>query len=95
MAQGALKVIKKSGTKKSLTPKKAAKKIIAPRKNSAIATAKLKKKHSSAIAVGTEKLLSSRVGHLEVLKGSRREIAKKEALKQAKERIAKRAEKSK
>lgn len=53
------------------------------------------KKHSSAIAVGTEKLLSSRVGHLEVLKGSRREIAKKEALKQAKERIAKRAEKSK
>ncbi|KAK7203400.1 hypothetical protein BZA70DRAFT_291432 [Myxozyma melibiosi] len=95
MAQGALKVIKKGNVKKSQTPKKAAKKTIAPRKNSAIVTAKLKKKHSSAIAVETEKLLSSRVGHLEVLKGSRREIAKKDAQKQAKERIAKHQEKSK
>ncbi|KAK9239481.1 hypothetical protein V1525DRAFT_372687 [Lipomyces kononenkoae] len=83
MVQGTLKNIKAKTTSKTLTPKKAAKKIIAPRKNSAIVTAKLKKKHAAAIAVNTEKLLSSRVGHLEVLKGSRREIAK-EAIKGAK-----------
>ncbi|KAK9366726.1 hypothetical protein V1509DRAFT_628917 [Lipomyces kononenkoae] len=83
MVQGTLKNIKAKTTSKKLTPKKAAKKIIAPRKNSAIVTAKLKKKHSAAIAVNTEQLLSSRVGHLEVLKGSRREI-EKETIKSSK-----------
>ncbi|KAK9477456.1 hypothetical protein V1514DRAFT_333713 [Lipomyces japonicus] len=84
MAQGALKPSKGKALSKPNIPKKAAKKIIAPRKNSAIVSAKLKKKHGAAIAVNTEKLLSSRVGHLELLKGSRREIAKSEALAKAK-----------
>ncbi|KAK9314268.1 hypothetical protein V1522DRAFT_408760 [Lipomyces starkeyi] len=84
MVQGTVKNIKSKKTSKTSVPKKAAKKIIAPRKNSAIVTAKLKKKHASAIAVNTERLLSSRVGHLEVLKGSRREIAKADAIKAAK-----------
>lgn len=43
------------------------------------------KKHSSALVSATEKLIASRVGHLELLKGNRREVEKQEREKKAKE----------
>ncbi|KAK9460678.1 uncharacterized protein V1516DRAFT_677364 [Lipomyces oligophaga] len=89
MPQGSMKITKPKVPSKPSGQKKAAKRIIAPKKGLTATSTKLAKKHSGAIAVNTEKLLSSRVGHLELLKGSRREIAKKDALKAAKERIGK------
>ncbi|KAK9446512.1 uncharacterized protein V1518DRAFT_423700 [Limtongia smithiae] len=90
MVQGGFKITKpaKSAKPGGLAAKKAAKRIIAPKKGDAVTTAKLKHKHGGAIAVGTEKMLSARVGHLELLKGSRREIAKAEALAAAKKKIS-------
>jgi hypothetical protein len=40
--------------------------------------AKITQKHAAALTAATEKLLASRVGHLELLKGTRREIEKKD-----------------
>lgn len=48
--------------------------IIKPSKNSsALKTAQFKKKHSSGMTALTEKSLASRAGHLELLKGGKRE----------------------
>jgi hypothetical protein len=43
------------------------------------------KRHSAALTSATEKLIASRVGHLELLKGNRREIEKAEREKKEKE----------
>lgn len=86
MAQGNLKLKSKGKarvTKKQGNLRAAAPLIIKPKKSSAKQTFKLKKSASSS--VGTEKLIASRVGHLELIKGSRRQIekAEKEAAKKA------------
>lgn len=48
--------------------------VIKPTKNSsALKTAQFKKKHSSGMTALTEKSLASRAGHLELLKGGKRE----------------------
>ncbi|KAK9456634.1 hypothetical protein V1511DRAFT_494874 [Dipodascopsis uninucleata] len=87
MVQGTLKPNKsKKISKPAQQAKKAAKKTFAPRKSSIVTSSNLKKKHSAGIASGTERLLSSRVGHLELLKGSRREIEKVEREKKRKEK---------
>lgn len=44
----------------------------------------LKQKHAAVLTCETEKLLSGRVGHLEILKGSRREVARLEQEKNKK-----------
>ncbi|ANB13703.1 hypothetical protein AWJ20_4646 [Sugiyamaella lignohabitans] len=77
----------KSGkvSKHSKNPKKAAPKQIAPKKRGAVEDKKIAKKHSAALTSATEKLLASRVGHLELLKGTRRELEKKEKEKKKKE----------
>ncbi|CAH6720738.1 uncharacterized protein CLIB1444_04S06788 [[Candida] jaroonii] len=77
MAQGNLKLKSKAParvTKKQINPKKASKRIIKPKKQSI--TSKLTKVHTSKLVSQTEKLVSSRVGHLELLKGTRRELEK-------------------
>lgn len=87
MAQQALKVKSKAKprervTKKQMNPKKAAPKQIKPKNQQLAQMAKLSKTHS--VTASTEKLIASRVGHLELLKGSRREIEKAEKLKKQK-----------
>lgn len=87
MAQGNLKLKSKGKsrvTKKQSNLRAAAPLIIKPKKLVAKQAFKLKKSVGSS--VGTEKLIASRVGHLEIIKGSRREVEKqeKEAAKKAK-----------
>lgn len=86
MAQGVKKLKSKAParvTKKQLQTRAAAPRIIKPKK----ATSKLKltKVHTSQLMASTEKLIAGRVGHLEIIKGSRRQIEKqeKEAAKKA------------
>lgn len=84
MAQQALKVKPKEKTritKKQQNPKKAAPRIIKPKNNKKNLQTISKVGKSYSVTASTEKLISSRVGHLEILKGSRREIEKDEKLK--------------
>lgn len=77
MAQGKLKLKSKAParvTKKQINPKKAAPRNIKPKKKDV--TNLLKRTHTSKLITQTEKLVSSRVGHLELLKGTRRELEK-------------------
>lgn len=81
MTQAPLKVKskeKKRITKKQQNPKKAAPKIIKPKNEKLATMSKLSKSYS--VTASTEKLIASRVGHLELLKGSRREVEKEQKL---------------
>ncbi|KAG7664302.1 uncharacterized protein J8A68_002160 [[Candida] subhashii] len=81
MAQGKLKLKAKAPariTKKQQNPKRAAPKILKPKKTVAKEALKLSKVHQSQLVASTEKLIASRVGHLELIKGSRREVEKKQ-----------------
>lgn len=77
MPQGKLKVSAglKKKTKSQQQLKKGAKSF-KPRRQAARKDVEVAKKHSAALTTATEKLLSSRVGHLELLKGTRRELEK-------------------
>ena len=77
MAQGVLK--KKPSATNKVKP------AVAKRNNKKISTkaakqlkpwkqADLTKKHTAALTAATEKLVSSKVGHLELLSGNRREV---------------------
>ncbi|EGW34163.1 uncharacterized protein SPAPADRAFT_54347 [Spathaspora passalidarum NRRL Y-27907] len=81
MAQGKIKLKAKAParvTKKQQNPKRNAPKIIKPKKTVAKEAKKLTKVHQSQLMTSTEKLIASRVGHLELIKGSRREIEKEQ-----------------
>ncbi|RLV95549.1 hypothetical protein JA1_000961 [Spathaspora sp. JA1] len=81
MAQGKIKLKAKSParvTKKQQNPKRSAPKIIKPKKVVAKEAKKLSKVHQSQLMTSTEKLIASRVGHLELIKGSRRQIEKEQ-----------------
>lgn len=89
MAQGKIKLQAKKSTrvtKKQQNPKNYAPKIIKAKKQKAVAAQKFAKRHQAQLATLTEKLISSRVGHLELIKGLRRELEKeqKEAEKKKK-----------
>lgn len=86
MAQKALKVKQKSKdprrvTKKQKNLRKGAPLIIKSKKKGLQYMKKINK--TSSLTVATEKMISSRVGHLELLKGTRREIEKDNKKKQA------------
>ena len=88
MAQGKLKLKAKAParvTKKQKSVKAAAPRIIKAKKASAKHTAGITKIQLSQLVSSTEKLIASRVGHLELIKGSRRQIeaAEKEKAKKA------------
>lgn len=95
MAQGNLKLAKKKTarvTKRQKNPKAAApkqykiKNVTTKEKQ----VYKLAQQHQAKLIGNTEKLISSRVGHLELLKGDRRTLEKEERLKaEAKARAAK------
>lgn len=87
MAQGNLKLKAKGPkkvVKKLLTPKKAAPKIIKAKKSQAKQASKLTKVLQGHLMSSTEKLIAGRVGHLELIKGSRRQIEKEEKAKAGK-----------
>lgn len=79
MAQGNLKLKSKGKgrvTKRQQNLRAAAPLIIKPKK--IVAQKAFKLKNSVGSSIGTEKLIASRVGHLELIKGSRRQIEKEE-----------------
>lgn len=87
MAQGNLKLAKKKThrvTKHQKNPKAAAPKIYKVKNVTAKEKQvhKLAKQHQAKLVGNTEKLISSRVGHLEMLKGDRRSLERDERLKQ-------------
>lgn len=61
----------------TFSPKKAAPKKLAPKRKAAIKNAQITKRHTAALTGATEKLLASKIGHLELLKGTRKEIEQK------------------
>lgn len=94
MAQGntKLKLTKKARvTKKQTNLRAAAPLIIKPKKSAAKQVFALKK--SVGALNGTEKLIAGRVGHLEIIRGSRRQVEKQEK-EAAKKKAAKAAAKS-
>lgn len=89
MAQGNIKLKAKAAprvTKKQKNPKNYAPKIIKPKKGKAVQAQKLAKVQQGQLMTSTEKLIASRVGHLEVIKGSRRQIEKEEKEKAKKQK---------
>ncbi|KAG0680472.1 hypothetical protein C6P42_004918 [Pichia californica] len=86
MVQGSAKLAKKKTarvTKRQKNPKAAAPKIYKSKNVTAKEKQvnKLAKAHQAKLFSSTEKLISSRVGHLELLKGDRRTLEKEERLK--------------
>ena len=84
MAQGNLKLKAKGPKKvikKLLTPKKATPKIIKPKKSQAKQTTKLTNVQQGHLMNSTEKLIAGRVGHLELIKGSRRQLEREDKAK--------------
>lgn len=82
MAQGSLKLSKTKVSKPKAKKSKSSTKgptIAKPRKGPALKDAKIKHQHTASLTASTEKLIASRVGHLELLKGTRREIEKNNA----------------
>lgn len=94
MAQGKTNLKAKSGkgpgriTKMALQPKRCQPLNYQAKRGTAKDTAKLSKSHQGKLMNSTERLIASRVGHLELIKGSRRSIEKenkeKERLKAGK-----------
>lgn len=61
--------------------------MIKPKKAALIKQNNMKKAHSSGLAAMTEKSLANKAGHLELLKGGKKE--KRVAMKEAAEKMAK------
>ncbi|KAL1652347.1 hypothetical protein SLS58_000474 [Diplodia intermedia] len=79
MAQGAIKqkVKPAAGAKKgSQALKPRGSRQIAPKKTKLIQQKKLLKKHSSGLAAVTEKQLAEKAGHLEILRGGKKDKKK-------------------
>ncbi|KAH7066196.1 hypothetical protein BKA63DRAFT_571577 [Paraphoma chrysanthemicola] len=79
MAQGAVKTKSKPVVPKKKAGLKPGARVIKPKKASLIQQNKIKKKSSSGLIGQTEKLLAEKAGHLEMLKGGKRD--KKEGKK--------------
>ncbi|TVY48652.1 UPF0390 protein [Lachnellula occidentalis] len=84
MAQGTVKgkstapTAKSSGRRQTaLGPKKGAR-TIAPRKQVLVRNAKMTKKHSAGLTAMTERTLGAKAGHLELLKGGKKNKDTKE-----------------
>ncbi|KAF9732539.1 hypothetical protein PMIN07_008250 [Paraphaeosphaeria minitans] len=73
MAQGAVKPRKPSNAPKKPTGPQRGNRVIKPKKASLASQQKIKHKASSQLTGKTEKLLAEKAGHLELLKGGKRE----------------------
>ncbi|KAK2749684.1 hypothetical protein FQN57_005906 [Myotisia sp. PD_48] len=82
MVQGSLKKVSKpASSKKSVLGLKKGARKIAPKKATLVKQQKLIKKLSSGLTAKTERSLAQRAGHLEMLKGTRKDIEKAAAAK--------------
>lgn len=72
MAQGAVKPRKSTAPKKPTGPQRG-NRVIKPKKAPLISQNKLKKKATSQLTGKTEKLLAEKAGHLEVLRGGKKD----------------------
>ncbi|KAF1916600.1 hypothetical protein BDU57DRAFT_516806 [Ampelomyces quisqualis] len=79
MAQGAVKTKSKPAAPKKQKGAKPGARVVKPKKSSLISQNKIKKKSAAGLVGQTEKLLAEKAGHLEMLKGGKRD--KKEAKK--------------
>lgn len=84
MAQGAVKAKSKpvAARKPSRTGPKPGARVIKPKKASIISQNKIKHKSSAGLVAQTEKMLAQKAGHLEILKGGKKD--KKEEGKKGK-----------
>ncbi|KAF2656985.1 hypothetical protein K491DRAFT_595872 [Lophiostoma macrostomum CBS 122681] len=73
MAQGAVKKSSKPTTSKKPTGPKRGARVIKPKKASLISQQKIKKKHAAGLTAQTEKLLAEKAGHLEMLRGGKKD----------------------
>ncbi|KAF1364182.1 hypothetical protein EJ07DRAFT_162039 [Lizonia empirigonia] len=74
MAQGAVKKSKPVATcRASKTGPRPGAKVIKPKKASLITQNKIKKKSAAGLVGQTEKFLAEKAGHLEILKGGKRD----------------------
>lgn len=73
MAQGAVKKTKAAAPKKPSQRVQRGARVIKPKKASIIAQNKIKHKSSSGLVGQTEKLLAEKAGHLEMLKGGKKD----------------------
>ncbi|RMZ68478.1 ribosomal s25 [Pyrenophora seminiperda CCB06] len=73
MAQGAVKKSKAAAPKKPTQRVQRGARVIKPKKTSIITQNKIKHKSSSGLVGQTEKLLAQKAGHLEMLKGGKRD----------------------
>ncbi|KAF2110993.1 hypothetical protein BDV96DRAFT_500450 [Lophiotrema nucula] len=80
MAQGAIKKSSKAGPKRPSGPQRGAR-VIKPKKAKLISQQKIKKKHASGLTAQTEKMLGEKAGHLELLRGGKKEKKDKKAAK--------------
>lgn len=77
MAQGNFKLKSKAParvTKRQSNPKRCSPRIIKPKKTSL--TSKITKSQRAKINNNTEQLVAARVGHLELLKGTKKDLKK-------------------
>ncbi|KAK5000833.1 hypothetical protein LTR66_000379 [Elasticomyces elasticus] len=74
MAQGAVKKSKPAAPRKpaSLGPKRGAR-VIKPKKSALIKQQKMNKKHTSGLTAMTERSLAEKAGHLEMLRGGKKD----------------------
>ncbi|KAF2678899.1 hypothetical protein K458DRAFT_247622, partial [Lentithecium fluviatile CBS 122367] len=73
MVQGAVKKSSKPTTKKPINLPKRGSRVIKPKKATLISQSKIKKKHTAGLIGKTEKLLASKAGHLEMLRGGKKD----------------------
>ncbi|KAF2720931.1 hypothetical protein K431DRAFT_303978 [Polychaeton citri CBS 116435] len=79
MAQGELKAKKKVQQKPSQR-KQIGTRVIKPKKATLVKQKQMQKKHSSGLTAVTEKSLAQKAGHLEILRGGKKDAAKNKAV---------------
>ncbi|KAF2124418.1 hypothetical protein P153DRAFT_250789, partial [Dothidotthia symphoricarpi CBS 119687] len=79
MAQGAVKKSKPAAApKKSVSrPKRLGGRVIKPKKTSLVTQNQIKKKSAAGLVGMTEKFLAEKAGHLEILKGGKKDRLEK------------------
>ncbi|SMR43611.1 unnamed protein product [Zymoseptoria tritici ST99CH_3D1] len=83
MAQGPAKKAK-AAAPKATQRKQTGNRVIKPKKAALIKQNTMKKKHSSGLSTLTEKTLATKAGHLELLRGGKKDRQAAEAAKAAK-----------
>ncbi|KAG8623017.1 hypothetical protein KVT40_007993 [Elsinoe batatas] len=77
MAQGAVKIKATASKSNKPTGPQRGNRVIKPKKAKLVQQHKLKKKQSAGLAALTEKSLAEKAGHLEMLKGGKKDAARK------------------